>query len=373
MDADAIVVRPRYARPGCVPDPHDTFLHPATGIPYALNEAGRTILNSLRDEESVGAIARRIASTFDVSLADAQAGVASFVRHMAELGLVELRRPADPQSVLRERYLELLRRALVNLIYPEHELQIELLEAGRPPTDRSTRDRVLRDIRYREAGTLAGLLAAKHNGDVWRGKPWRFSHTMVGMRRLEHLQWCAERVFEEGVAGDFLEAGVCQGGASIFLRALQVAHGQSHRRTWLADSFEGLPVPSHEADLDYDFSESRQPWLAFSRAAVEDNFRTYDLLSDEVVFLPGWFRDTLADAPVPSLAILRVDADLYESTRDVLVSLYDRVTPGGFVVIDDYEAFAPCRRAVQEFRQARGITAPLHHIDRMAAYWRTPR
>jgi O-methyltransferase len=371
MDADTTLVRRRYAVPAFLTDPpHTSFVHPATGLSYALNETGRSILESLREEESVGAIAQRIGATFDVPGAQAHAGVESFLRQMAELGLVEIRTTSDPQSAVRGRYLELLRRALVNLIYPEHELQIEWLESGAAPADRHARDRALRDIRYRDTSDFAGLIAAKQNGSVWRGKPWRFSHTMVGMRRLEHLQWCAERVFEDHVPGDFLEAGVCQGGASILLRALQVVHGEPHRRTWLADSFEGLPVPSHEADTNYDFSETKQPWLACSRAAVEDNFRTYDLLSDEVVFLPGWFRDTLARAPVSTLAILRLDADLYESTRDILLTLYDRVSPGGFIVVDDYDAFAPCRQAVQEFRSERGITAPIRHIDRMAVYWR---
>jgi O-methyltransferase len=326
------------------------------------------ILESLQGEESIAAIASRVSSTFDVSPEEALPGVMSFLEQMAELGLVELRIANDPMSALRARYLELLRRALVNLIYPEHELRIEWLEAN--GTADEGRDRALRDIRYRHAAAFADLLAAKQDGSVWRGKPWRFSHTMVGMRRLEHLQWCGERVFEDGVPGDFLEAGVCQGGASILLRALQVVFGEPHRRTWLADSFEGLPVPSHEADTNYDFSETKQPWLAFPRAAVEDNFRTYDLLSDEVVFLPGWFRDTLAGAPVRSLAILRLDADLYESTRDVLAALYDRVSPGGFIVVDDYNAFEPCRRAVQEFRAARGIAEPIRRIDRMSVYWR---
>jgi hypothetical protein len=373
MDPDLTAVRPRFAVPTFRRD-HDrlSFVHPATGIAYALNDTGRSILESLDGEESVAALAKRIAAQFEVSEEEAREGVASFLREMAELGLVELQTANDPTAALRARYLELLRRALVNLIYPEHELRIERLEAGAVPEDRRERDRMLRDIRYRDADDFAGLLAAKQNGSVWRGKPWRFSHTMVGMRRLEHLQWCAERVFEDGVRGDFLEAGVCQGGASILLRALQVAYGQPDRRTWLADSFEGLPVPSHEADTNYDFSEGKQPWLAFSRGAVEDNFRTYDLLSEEVVFLSGWFRDTLADAPVPALAILRLDADLYESTREVLVALYDRVSPGGFIVIDDYDAFTPCRTAVHEFRAERGITAPLRHIDRMAVYWRKP-
>jgi O-methyltransferase len=365
------LVRRRYAVADLLGTSDPTSLtHPATGLHYSLNGTGRVILDAIDKPQSVDGIVQRIRARFDVREEEAERAVAAFIDQMAELGLVELRLADDPTAALRTRYLELLRRALVNLIYPEHELQIEWLEAGNVTADAHTRDRVLRDLRYHDSAAFTGLLAAKQNGSVWRGRPWRFSHTMVGMRRLEHLQWCAERVFAERIAGDFLEAGVCQGGASILLRALQVAYGEPHRRTWLADSFAGLPVPSHEADTNYDFSESRQPWLAFSRAAVEDNFRTYDLLSDEVVFIPGWFRETLPDAPVPALAILRLDADLYQSTRDVLVSLYDRVSPGGFVIVDDYDAFAPCRRAVQEFRRERGITAPIRHIDRMAVYWR---
>ena len=373
MDSTLTVVRPRYPLPALIQkNQRISIIHPATGVAYALNETGRTILESLAGDDSVDSIAQRIGSRFDVSHDEAQEGVLSFLRDMAELGLVELQTADDPVTMLRTRYLELLRRALVNLIYPEHELRIELLEAGFLQEDKRHRDRVLRDIRYRDEKDFAELLAAKANGSVWRGRPWRFSHTMVGMRRLEHLQWCAERVFEDGVEGDFLEAGVCQGGAAIFMRALQVAYRQSHRRMWVADSFEGLPVPSHEADTLYDFSETKQPWLAISRTTVEDNFRTYDLLSDDVVFLEGWFRDTLPTAPVSSLAILRLDADLYESTTEALVALYDRVSPGGFVVIDDYDAFTPCRKAVKDFRAQRSITAPMRHIDRMAVYWRKP-
>ena len=372
MNPDVTVIRPRFASAQFL-NGHDrgSFVHPTTGLRYALNDTGRTILESIADGVTVGAIADRVIAEFDVAEVEAREAVQAFIGQMAELGLVDVQPADDPAAALRARYLELLRRALVNLIYPEHELRIELLEAGRAPNAARERDRLLRDIRYRDGGEdFTGLVAAKQNGSVWRGRPWRFSHTMVGMRRLEHLQWCAERVFEDGVAGDFLEAGVCQGGASILLRALQVAYGHGDRRTLLADSFEGLPVPSHEADVNYDFSESKQPWLACSRSAVEDNFRTYDLLSEKVVFVPGWFRDTLAAAPVSQLAILRVDADLYDSTREVLTALYDRVSPGGFVIIDDYDAFAPCRLAVQEFRAERGITAPVRHIDRMAVYWR---
>jgi hypothetical protein len=89
-----------------------------------------------------------------------------------------------------------------------------------------------------------------------------------------------------------------------------------------------------------------------------------------VRFLPGWFSDSLPHAPVGQLAILRLDADLYASTMDALVPLYDKVAPGGFVVVDDYWAFTPCRMAITEFRESHGITEPIRRIDWSAVYWR---
>lgn len=138
---------------------------------------------------------------------------------------------------------------------------------------------------------------------------------------------------------------------------------------WVADSFQGLPAPTMEIDAPLDFVEERMPWLAASLTSVQDNFRTYDLLSDNVCFVKGWFAESLASSEVEKIALLRVDADLYESTRDVLTALYHRVTPGGFVIIDDYHAFIACRTAVDEFRAQRGIADPLRRVDWTAVYW----
>src|SRR5687767_4483429 len=102
MDAVTTLVRRRYAVPEALTSENSpSFVHPATGIAYALNRTGRIILESLRDEESVGALAQRIGSAFDVSDAEAHAGVESFLQEMSELGLVELRRADHPQSALR--------------------------------------------------------------------------------------------------------------------------------------------------------------------------------------------------------------------------------------------------------------------------------
>ncbi len=345
---------------------------PSRALAYRVNETSEAIARALQRPTLVSAIEAGLIATFAVDRAVAVATLDAFLAAWAREGIVEVF--PDDRARLRRRYLELLKRTLVNLIYPEHELRIEALENDGGGGDRLAHERRLRDIRYQQAETLASLVEHKRTGRNWRRQPARFSHTMIGLRRLDNLDYCAAHVFAHDIPGDFLEAGVLQGGASIFLRALQVAHGQSHRRTWVADSFAGLPAAAHEHDRDFgdDFTERRQPWLASSLAAVQDNFRTYDLLSDRVRFIEGWFAESLPQAPIGPLAILRVDADLYASTRDVLVPLYDKVSPGGFVVVDDYHSFAPCQQAVDEFRRARGDAAPLRRIDWTAVYWQKP-
>ncbi len=103
---------------------------------------------------------------------------------------------------------------------------------------------------------------------------------------------------------------------------------------------------------------------------MQDNFRRYGLLDDQVRFLKGWFRDTLPDAPIERLAVLRLDGDLYESTIQALECLYDRLSAGGYVIVDDYGNVAGCRQAVHDFRAQRGINDPIRPIDWAGVYWR---
>jgi O-methyltransferase len=365
--SDFVRIVPTFADPPELIRDGDVFIlvHRDTRIEYRLNATAATMWDGLREPTTLDALTGRVTREFDVPEDECRPAVEQFVERMCELGFVDVHTDSAASNVLHRRYLDLLKRALVNLIYPEHELRIDALQSA----NGAIGDRLLRDIRYERAEDFETLVAYKKDGRNFQRRVTRFSHTMVGLRRLENIERCAARIFAAGVPGDFAEAGVCQGGAAIFMRALQVAYGQAERNTWLADSFRGLPVPTDPADEGYDFSEERHPWLACSLQAVQDNFRTYELLSENVRFLPGWFSETLPNAPIAQLALLRIDADLYESTRDALGSLYDKVSPGGFVIIDDYHAFRPCRMAVDEFRKARGIGAPLMRIDWTAVYW----
>lgn len=289
---------------------------------------------------------------------------------------------------LQHRYIELLKNSLLNEPYLENEvrlLYIFSMLASRQKVDVE----VVREIGRRLPDWVARVRQARQEGRPW----WtvnmndasgatkklnlrnvcEFSHTMVGRKRLDNITQCLDIVRTENVPGDLIETGVWRGGASILMRGYLAAWEMNDRKLWVADSFEGLPVPSLPEDEGWDFSAAKVPILAIPLEEVQENFRRYNLLDDQVQFLKGWFCDTLPTAPIDKLAVLRLDGDLYESTMDGLNALYDKVSPGGFIIVDDYGDFEPCHRAITEFREKRGISDPIEIIDWAGAFWRKSR
>lgn len=251
---------------------------------------------------------------------------------------------ADPAIFdLRERYLDLVRDSLTGLIHEDPELA-QRADGGVLPFDRERRA---------------------------EGKDWpAHAFSMIGAKRMLHLQRSAEFLIERGIPGDFIETGVWRGGACILMRAVLAAWGDPDRRVWVADSFRGLPAPdAARYPKDAGTQLNAFPQLAVSADQVRENFGRYGLLDDRVVFLEGWFRDTLPSAPIERLALLRMDGDLYESTMDALVALYDKLVPGGIVIVDDYGILEGCRAAVTDFRRERGIDEPIYRIDESGVHW----
>ena len=207
-----------------------------------------------------------------------------------------------------------------------------------------------------------------HMGARWPAE----AETMIGMPRLTSLQQCVETVLADDIAGDLVECGVWRGGACILMRAVLAAHGDETRRVWVADSFAGLPRPdsaNYKADkgLRGDLFASI---LGVSESDVRANFERYRLLDDQVRFLPGWFKDTLHDAPIDRIAVLRLDGDLYESTIQALEALYPRLSPGGFCIIDDFHVIKACRSAVADYRAKHDVCEEIIEIDGVGVMWR---
>jgi O-methyltransferase len=195
--------------------------------------------------------------------------------------------------------------------------------------------------------------------------------TMVGLARLDSLRDCVEVVLREGVPGDLIEAGVWRGGSAIYMRGLLEAFGDAHRHVVVADSFEGLPAPSHPADAEMRLHEIG--YLSVSLSEVRANFRRYELLDHRVEFVEGWFKDSLPALRGRAWSLIRLDGDLYESTMDSLTNLYDGLSVGGFVIVDDYGAYEACRAACEDFRRQRSVVDDVVEIDWTGVYWRKTR
>lgn len=273
----------------------------------------------------------------------------------------------NAQVSIDERYLTLLKHTLLRVGF---ESPYEPLTFQRRPNLRNR----LYDLLNRLLAPRYELVRRRPHSreDSITGKRCSFdADTMIGLHRLDNVELAIRTVIAEKIPGDLLEAGVWRGGAAIFMRAALEVLGDSTRRVFVADSFEGLPPPNpaeFAEDQDYDLSNVCD--LAVSVERVQGNFARYGWLDDRVTFLKGWFKDTLPTAPVETIAVLRADGDLYESTMDILNSLYHKVSPGGFVIIDDYGAWPPCKKAVDDFRARHNITDAIVTIDWTGVYWR---
>jgi O-methyltransferase len=216
--------------------------------------------------------------------------------------------------------------------------------------------------------TLKQMQELRRNGEDWAN-----TETMIGLMRMNNLRDCTKDVLANSVPGDFIETGVWRGGACIFMRGILKAYNITDRIIWVADSFEGLPKPNAEAyPPDIDNTLWTIPVLSTGLDRVKYNFEKYGLLDDQIRFIKGWFKDTLHVAPIEKLAILRLDGDLYESTIQALLALYPKLSPGGYVIIDDWSLW-PCMHAVNCYRNVFNITEPIQVVDSgtlPAAFWK---
>jgi len=250
---------------------------------------------------------------------------------MRNSGMLE----ADYIRRLRAAYLDLMRDSLIGRLNEDPPLPASKVEGYKPD--------------YREQGW------------DWPSK----APSMIGGLRMENVRRECERVVTENVPGDFVETGVWRGGATIMMRAVLAAYEVKDRRVFAADSFAGFP---EQGAVDSNFTVGGVSDFTVSLEDVKANFARYGLLDEQVVFLEGLFSDTLPKAPIERIAVLRLDGDLYESTRDGL-ALYSKLSRGGTLIADDYFLFEGQRKAIDEFRDAHGIADPIIRIDHFGGFW----
>lgn len=219
--------------------------------------------------------------------------------------------------------------------------------------------------------------------------------SMLNLGMLQGLVQQVEHVVDAGVHGDVFEFGSWRGGASILMARAFVAyervvrceaiggkegsHGGSNRTFWVFDTFSGFSSVQVENDSLLQDILLDDYWVAPLEKVKASfiSFTTEEFVKSNVQFVPGLFDEVLP-MQVDQIALLRLDGDLYESTKVVMDSMYSSVARGGQIIVDDYdwrpEKWATrkdyktenitrriCKHAVDDFRRERNITT---HITR---------
>lgn len=200
--------------------------------------------------------------------------------------------------------------------------------------------------------------------------------TLAGIRNTE---WCTNRVLQDGIDGNLVECGV---GAGAQLGVMGVTMNDytkgNRRKIWAYDSYQGIPLACEKDDCQpsigyfkdpIPFVEDKETLLVSSGVTVHSkknvmsNITKWGLDVKDFNFIEGWFQHTLplAENRPEKIALLRLDGDMYESTKVCLEYLFPLVTSGGIVIVDDF-ALAGARIACEEYFAKIGINPKLIEI-----------
>ena len=196
--------------------------------------------------------------------------------------------------------------------------------------------------------------------------------TMTGPARLATLVQAVTYIVKHGIPGDVAECGVWRGGSMVAVARTLLSLGDTSRRLYLYDTFEGMSAP---ASRDQDFAghsaaallERDAPrtgaWAFASMDDVKSNLVATGYPADQILLVKGRVEDTIPATMPKALALLRLDTDWYESTRHELTHLYPILSRFGLLIIDDYGHWQGARQATDEFVRTLPDPLYLHRID----------
>jgi cephalosporin hydroxylase/GT2 family glycosyltransferase len=264
-----------------------------------------------------------------------------------------------------DRYLDLVKALLLDERSLQHELRVAYVLGlrGAAPDPGALRDPV-RAMSHR----YLQLLRARHAGRPAADGLPGLALTTMGRAQLERLGDAAGRVLATGVPGDFAEVGVGGGGGAILLGAMLGVHEVPDRRIWLADSFSATAPTDGGGDAEGTDLPPAVRRLTSDLNAVRGNLAEFGLLDERVKFLQGRPAETLADASLGRLALVRIGEGPGIDAERVLEILHPRLSPGAEVIVSGV-ANPDVEAAVGRARDRLGMSTPIERIDWNAMAW----
>jgi O-methyltransferase len=267
---------------------------------------------------------------------------------------------------LNEIYLRLLIRTLTRYELEEYSFvePIRYFNANYKVKFIKLINRILTIFGIEIALVRRATILDRENGLDWPVN----AETMIGVKRLNNLHMLLNKIRQENIKGDLMECGVWRGGAVIFMSAFLKTH-EIDKKVFVADSFEGLPKPDSQFSEDHGDTFFKQDYLRVGLEVVKNNFEKYELMGPNIIFVKGYFEESLKDLNVQTLSLLRLDGDMYSSTWHSLTEMYPKVVEGGFVIIDDYY-LKGAKAALKDYFTQYAIEREIINIDSRSVYFR---
>ncbi len=214
--------------------------------------------------------------------------------------------------------------------------------------------------------------------EIWKAVRDR---TMTHHTSVHFLVQAVRYVEQNRIPGAIVECGVWRGGSMLAVAHTLLRLGVTDRDLHLFDTFEGMTPPTDRdvrmgqgKHADEFLSGTGQGPMAWARPGnfvatlddVKEGFAALDYPQERTHFVPGAVEDTVPQHAPDRIAILRLDTDWYESTKHELTHLYQRLAPGGVVIIDDYGTWHGAREATDEFLRETGEPLLLTRVSRGA-------
>ena len=186
-------------------------------------------------------------------------------------------------------------------------------------------------------------------------RPW----TMTSMDKMFALITATRHIADAGIPGDVVECGVWRGGSMHAVARTLHSVGVTDKDLYLFDTFTGMTEPTErdirigEGDYASEMLESAgkdsRVWAVASLEDVHEGLQTLPYPQERFHLVKGPVEETVPDKAPATIALLRLDTDWYESTRHELEHLYERLQPGGVLIIDDYGSWQGAKDATDEF------------------------
>lgn len=200
---------------------------------------------------------------------------------------------------------------------------------------------------YWKSFPVLDLIRPKKRQFIERVTPY----SMLHYQTLSHIYDLANSLAARKIPGQFVECGVCNGGLAGLIAA--IALKDKNRSVWLFDSWEGLPEPKN-IDIAVDNLQGKKGMALGSQEKTKELlFEKLKLIPERIHLIKGWFEETIPAyrTQIGPIAFMHLDGDWYDSIKLCLDTLFDQVVPGGIIVVDDYDYWLGCKKAVDEFLQ----------------------